>query len=71
MTSRKKIQDAVLDTWGNKWCECLSISEKKLLEAEKKLKLLIPTDLKILFLNCNGGRPDKSYYCVGIDTTSW
>jgi len=55
-------QDGVVDEWGNQWNRCMPLSEETLSEVETQLRINIPADLRKLFLSCNGGRPEKTYF---------
>lgn len=61
----QKSKGTFIDEWENQWHECLPLSDKQLLDVERNLRVSIPRELKTLLLGCNGGLPDKSYFCDG------
>jgi hypothetical protein len=48
--------------YQNQWHRCYPLSKEVILDVEKLLRIEIPFELQTLFLNCNGGKPEKTYF---------
>lgn len=60
--SRPDPQGMTVDAFENRWRECGPLSREQLAEVEKDLQMSLPPELSKLFLTCNGGVPEKTYF---------
>lgn len=60
--SRSDSQGTIVDAFENRWRECVPLSREQLAEVEKELQMSLPAELRKLFLTCNGGVPEKTYF---------
>ena len=59
---KKDGEDSTVHAYDNVWRGCLPLSEARLADAEANAGGPFPGELRELFLRCNGGSPEKSYF---------